>query len=346
MNESASWRLTPMRRLARRWGIDYHRAFASYRADWSALRFSDGRPIQYATPVPTMIPELGVVRAPRARVLGVDGWAVVGHNRLIADASFVHESPEFQHFRYLELDAPVRLHGTTLNLASTFSNNNYGHALLDSLGRLALTDATGLDVASVDHVLIPAFWTASLERLFVASGGDPARTIKVSDRCQFVTDELIQPSFPGAPRVYPRSTAPYLRRLVAESAHADRRLLMVRRSGRRAVRNADQVIELAHKHGLELYDPMQSAFPPGDFAQAALAVSAHGADLSDIAFMPPGGTVIELLPSGNRYPYFGTLAASSGLGYAAVDCASVDDSPHSDFNVDVEELDRLLRTLD
>lgn len=337
-------RLVPMRRLGMKWGARYRRAFAGYRPDWSALRFSDGRPIPYFTPPPASMPELGVLEVRDARVLGVDGWAVVGRDRLIADAAFIHESPEFQHFRYLDLEEPIHLPGTTLNLASTFSNNNYGHALLDGLGRLSLTDAAGISPSDADWILVPQFWPASLNQLLAAAGGDVSRTISVSDRSQFAADKLIQPQLPGLPRVYPRSTPPFFRRLVAPAANPSRRLLAVRTGGRRAVRNSRELLDLANKHDVELYDPMQSPFPPSDFAQANLFISGHGADLSDIVFMRPGTTVIELLPSRNRYPYFGTLAISGELSYHAIDCPSIGED-HSDFDVNVDQLDRVLSSL-
>ncbi len=339
-----AWGSTTLRRVGRRWGARYTRAFAAYSPDWTGLRYSDGRAVEYVTPPPVTMPELGVLRVPDARVLGVDGWAVARRRALIADASFIHESEEFHHFRYLELDEAVRLRGVTLNLASTFSNNNYGHALLDGLGRLSLTHATGLTLSELDQIIVPAFWTSSLDRLLAAAGADPTSAIRVSDHSQFAADMLIQTSFPGAPRAYPRSTAPYLRQLVP-SSRSDRRLLAVRRTGRRAVRNVDEVQALAIEFDLEVYDPMLSDFPPADFAATSLFVSGFGADLSDIAFMRAGGHVVELLPDGSRYPYFGTLALSSGLSYTAVDCRSTAQTSVADFDADIDELRRVLEKI-
>jgi Glycosyltransferase 61 len=55
------------------------------------------------------------------------------------------------------------------------------------------------------------------------------------------------------------------------------------------------------------------------FAQVDILISPHGAQLTGIAFMPPCGAVLEILPAGYYLPhYFGSLAWASHLEHAFV----------------------------
>jgi Glycosyltransferase 61 len=55
------------------------------------------------------------------------------------------------------------------------------------------------------------------------------------------------------------------------------------------------------------------------FAHVDILISPHGAQLTGLAFMPPCGAVLEILPAGYYLPhYFGSLARASNLEHAFV----------------------------
>ena len=56
-----------------------------------------------------------------------------------------------------------------------------------------------------------------------------------------------------------------------------------------------------------------------------ILISAHGAQLAGMAFMPDCGNILELSPKGYHIPYFfGSLANASGLGHGYIYMSSGD----------------------
>jgi capsular polysaccharide biosynthesis protein len=113
-----------------------------------------------------------------------------------------------------------------------------------------------------------------------------------------------------------------LRQLAQPSFSIDplqpRRIYISRRSARwRRVINEAEVLACLHPWGFApvqmetLSLPEQIALMQG--AEAVIGI--HGAGLTNLAFCPPGTTVIEILPSSAVLPYFWIIAQVAGLRY-------------------------------
>jgi len=303
--------------------------------------YEGGEAIKFDVRVATHLPELGYGVFANARVLGRSGYPVTSGDSLLIDAINVHESSKYRTYaRPLHLTKPIELGGEAINLGSVFGATNYGHALLDGLGRMGLLSQAGYAFSRASHVILPAFPSATLRRL-VEMAVAPDATLHVPDRgASYACERLVQTTFPGRPRVYSAAPAAFFRSLGVEPAGRNRRLILLRRGAKRGIANIDEVEALVDEYALEVYEPSDSPFSPADFAAASLIVGAHGAALADIAFAAPGTSVVELMPSGHKFPYFATLAASSRLQYQAVRGESISAERHADFVVDVDALRR------
>ena len=312
-------------------------------ADWSSLTFIDGTPIDFAVPLMTRMPEVGYGIFAGGRVLTRSGYPVTADGVLLIDAVNVHEQSKFRTFgKTMHLRAPVDLAGEVVNLATIFSSGNYGHALLDGLGRLGLLRQAGYDLQRAQTVIMPALGSKSLARLVEMAGVRPEALVVPERGAHYVCEFLVQPTFPGRPRTYSNAPAEFFRSVSVPRTGAGRRLLMLRQGDKRAVANAEELLGLADEYSLEVYEARESTFSPSDFAAADLVVGAHGAGLSDIAFCAEGTPIVELMPSHHRYPYFATLAVSSSLRYRAVRGSSVTEEIHADFTVDVDSVRRAI----
>ena len=324
-------------------GATYGVAQAARDVDWSGLVDERGAAVEFSVPVTRKMPELGYGIFTNARIAGRSSYPITSDDALLIDGVNVNERSKYRTYsRPLTLKRAQPLDGETINLGSVFATTNYGHALLDGLGRLGLLAQAGYDLGNAARVVIPAFPSKTIMRLVELAGFSGDRIVVPETGAHFVCERLVQTTFPGRPRVYSDAPVQFMRSLAIEPAGNARRLLLLRRGDKRAIVNGDEVAALADEFDLEIYDPLASEFSPADFGAAELVVGAHGAGLADLGFCAPGTRAIELLPSGHRYPYFATLAGSAGLDYTAFACASVTVEPHSDFTVDVGALRRLL----
>jgi len=328
-------------------GEEYAVAQPAQTVDWSSLRYEDGEPIEFVAPLMTKMPELGYGVFRHGVVRGPAGTPVVPEDTLLIDAVNVNLNAAFRRYsRPAKLFDAVELTGEIINLASMFSVNNYGHALLDGMGRLGLLQAAGYDFTRASWVIMPGFASVGFHQTMALAGFSPESLIVPTKGAHYRCEQLVQTTFPGRPRAYSGAISRFFRSLDVPQAGRGRRLLVTRKGGKRTATNDDQLDGLADEFGLEIYEARNSPFSPSDFAAAELVVGAHGAGLSDIAFCAPSTNVIEILPSGHRYPYFATLASASGLNYVAVRGKSVTDQPNANFVADVPALRRAIEAAD
>jgi capsular polysaccharide biosynthesis protein len=85
------------------------------------------------------------------------------------------------------------------------------------------------------------------------------------------------------------------------------------------------------------------------FASTKLLVTVHGAGLSNIIFMKPGTTVVELVSPDRLWPTFRSLAARVGVNYIAIvgdrlppDPSYIGDLGNRDMKIDITLLGQLL----
>jgi capsular polysaccharide biosynthesis protein len=317
---------------------------ASYEPDWSGLRYDDGTAVRFSVPLPSTFAKRDVLLLPRGRVVSEHGWVVSAQDEVVLDTGFVHEEARF---RYFETDARFRrltkLAGDVLDLTSTWSNVNYGHALLDSVSRLAILRSAGISTDRFDWFVVPGYASPEVDFVLDRAGVPSERRIRADPSTNLRAERLWATGFPGTPRCYPRFVPEFLRSLLtAEEQRGDARIWLSRASGKRALANHPSAEALVRSHGYEPFVPRAGDNALLTLAKASSIVGPHGAALSSIAVCAPGTRVTEILPSGHRYPYFATLAASAGHEYRAIAGESVSDERDADFTVDLDRLDAAL----
>lgn len=327
-----------MSELAERYGWRMVPAHDGYIPDWSSLRYNDGSSIEFTREPPDRIPSTAVLEVPNGRVAGHDGWAIARGNVLIGDATFIAESARYREFERLGPAATERrLPGATLTLASAFSSANYGHALLDSIGRLAIVERAGIDLSTIDHVIVPGFRAPTIDRILRTVGIPERKIVRLGPREHVIAERLLVTSFPGLASSYPTWLAPWFRKTLEATPAPSHRLFVGRAGGHRNLANPSDLASVLAAHAFVNYDPTAPGSGAEDFAAAKAIAGPHGAALSDIVFCEPGTPVVEILPSGHRFAYFATLAAASGLDYVAVRGASLSSERNADFTVDPDE---------
>ncbi|MDT4921605.1 MAG: hypothetical protein QOI15_2507 [Pseudonocardiales bacterium] len=275
---------------------------------------------------PACLPATRVLELPGAQVQGARGWVVVD-DRAITSLSWWESHALEPNLAGDECTRERRLDGTLLNLATMMGKKNYGHFLLDGLGRLAVTELAGIRVEEVDWVLVPGFDTAATRRMLDAAEIPPEKRIVPRRALAVTPDVVLAPSMPGTTRVYRPSLPRYLRTLSQPAARAPRRLYITRPDdARRPLTNRPELARLAMSHGFTPIDPMGSDLA-ALMGSADVVLGEHGAALADLAFCRPGTRVIELIPSDHMHPYYFSLAMAADLDYAAVVCRSAEVRP-------------------
>lgn len=223
-------------------------------------------------------------------------------------------------------------------------NANYGHFLFEMLPRLGLNrELLPANVPIVLHRKSRAFAEPLLE---AAGFGDHPRRW-VSD-VPIGIEQLHWPTRNSkAPLLLSPHIVPYLRSLpIATSDRPATRRLYVGRSDAptRHLVNEDEVWAVLEPLGFEPIAPGHVTFAEQAevFAEASMVVGICGAALSNMVFMPPGGTVVMLTPSEMAGYLFWDLACHCGheleiLWGPTVELHSDDARrhKHEDFRVDV-----------
>jgi capsular polysaccharide biosynthesis protein len=263
-------------------------------------------------------PATGVLLLQGARLYGQSGWLFSKEGYLLPDHSWygrhVDEMTEIPRF----LPHGDAIAGVGLSLVSDFAVKNYGHFLLDCLGRLALFEQAGFTLADVDYLFCPKPPSKTAQRLFEQLGLAGCTCIWADDNRGRIlrTETLIAPTFPGTRRNYPRWLPRFLQQKLLPSPPTPSRRLYISRAGcRRNVANEAEIVAILKKYDFEIYDPSRQDNQPHDFAEAAIIVGPHGSGLADLVFCQRGTTVLELLPSDHLYPYYYTLSDAAGLAY-------------------------------
>jgi hypothetical protein len=329
---------------ARRYSGRWHTAYPA------AGRVSRRPPIQYGSRIADFdspvdpVPELGVLELPRGNVVGVEGWIVSREGDLLPEHTWYGtHTAEMEHRlrRGRQPHRVERVGGTALSLGTRSADSNYGHFLLDSVGRLALVEKAGIRMDGIDHV-VGAVPSERARRILKRAGVPLDRFIVAREGVSIQPDVLLAPTFPGTRRNYQPWLVEFLRKTGPAPAAADvaGRRLYIQRKATRRVLNEAQLLPTLEEHGFEIYDPAEHPDPPADFAAASIVVGAHGAGLADLAFCRPGTCVLELIPEDHVMPYWYTVSEAGGLRYGYL-IGDVHPSPlgasKSDLTVDVND---------
>jgi hypothetical protein len=228
------------------------------------------------------------------------------------------------------------------------SSGNWFHFMLMNLSRLALLDEE--QARSLDGLLVPPDLPPNSRRLLErAVGAFCARfgrswpaLFEVGSGQTVRPQRLLLGWNVASERRYQPSCLAFLSGLVASSPMPNRRLYVDRRAaGLRPLRNEDAVVELLAAHGFVAVrlEGLNFDAQAQLFAEAAFIVAPHGAGLSNLAFVPPGTSVIELMPHRLGQWCYRRLCAVRGLSYEAVIGEQEEAPPsYAGFRVDLNWL--------
>jgi hypothetical protein len=237
--------------------------------------------------------------------------------------------------------AAVRTINTGVHVAKRASSN-YGHFLVEMLPRLVLNaEAYPADVPILLHRASRRFALPMLE----VAGIDKERVAWIDDEpvrvrtLYWPTRNTFHP-LDNSPHIFPflRSLAPR-----AAKGSAGRRLFVARRdAGTRQLLNDADVFAVLAPHGFEDVAPGRMSFREQMqvFAEARVVVGVAGAALTNIVFMPPGGTVVMLTPVPMAGWFFWDVASHCDLELVVVwgDARDRRGSKSIDFHVDPESI--------
>ena len=220
--------------------------------------------------------------------------------------------------------------------------HNHSHWLTAHLPKLLLLRERGL----LDRTIFPAERSDALNASLEALGIDPTAFH------EHRTGELLEVgelTLVGSDRFRPellRSVAAAYG--VPDAPPPERRVYISReRATRRRLLNEAQVWGLLEPLGFEkvLMEDLSFDEQVALMKQTKALVAPHGAGLSNMLFMPPGGTVTEVADLGFPNPNFYATAAALGLPYRIVRAASVGDGHplERDLIVDLAAVEAAVR---
>jgi capsular polysaccharide biosynthesis protein len=244
-----------------------------------------------------------------------------------------------------------RIEGPRLWVTDDWSHG-YFHWLADALPRLY----AAREAARETVLLLPRgyerleFVTSSL-KLFDLRG---VEYVGADEVC--VCERLLMPTHTAPSGNY---NEPLMRELrgfvlaacgVGAEAPADARLFVSRgRAPKRKLTNETEVARAVGEFGFRVVHFEEHPFAEQLrlAASARHLVSNHGAGLTNILFMPPGGSVLELRREGERERnWFYILASAAGLNYYYQPCTPADGDAHSgDLTADTAALRANLRLM-
>lgn len=230
------------------------------------------------------------------------------------------------------------------------SPNNYYHWMVDVLPRLLAAEREHPD----EHVLLlPRYYRRNPYIEFTLAcfphieqlGWIPAHyKIRVQDLAYVrrQTDEERQGQL--------LEIASRLRNLVGGPGESSpRRVYFTRGDGRRSTTNEAEVVQVLREHDVEVYriDPSRPWEQVQVSAGASLMVGVHGAALTNVVLMSPGGRVIEFRhPHDTFHDVYRPLAEIAGVTYVGQKCQPVQPKGVSLINADlVVDLDLLRENL-
>jgi capsular polysaccharide biosynthesis protein len=231
-------------------------------------------------------------------------------------------------------------------------SNGYFHWLSDVLPRLyAARDLTRGLVLLLPHGFERLEYVTSSLKLFPLGG---VEYVGADEVC--VCDTLVMPTHTAPSGHYNEPLVRELRDFllkgfgVEEAAEADARLYVSRgRAPKRKLTNETEVARAVGEFGFRVvyFEEHPFAEQLRLAASARHLVSNHGAGLTNILFMPPGGSVLELRREGERERnWFYILASAARLNYFYQPCAPADGDAHSgDLTADVAALRANLRLM-
>jgi capsular polysaccharide biosynthesis protein len=241
-------------------------------------------------------------------------------------------------------------------------DRNYHHWLIDCLSRLVEAETLYPDV---QVLLLPEHFQSQPYVPFMLKGFPRLAVRWINPRERVSVKRLAfvpygAPVLIGVPPQYRgdllREVSRRVGELTGEPGDARRIYLSRADAGRRRAKNEQEVVRVLESFGVEAvqFDPAKPWEQVEASRAASLIVGIHGAALSNLIFMPAGGSVIELrrqdVPGVYSPDNYKALSETLGLGYVRQACALAEqaegwDINHADLVVDLDELRENLAAL-
>lgn len=285
--------------------------------------------INFPGMIPDRFPEMGVLELKNASVCGRNGWVMNREGYWIPELSWYGSNFNELSFS-TEKHKLKKIKGSCLSICSDWSDTNYSHFLLDTLGRFELYRQAGFSIADVDFVYCPIpslFAEILLKRL----GIPISKCILPETGKAYQFERLIVPSFPGYRRVYPQWLVEFLRNEFTEKPAKKIRRLYIPRNTSRKISNEKELIPILEELGFEVFEPSIHMETPARFAEAEIVIGAHGAALANLAFCQPGTKVLELMPSDHIFPHWYSLSVAGKMEYSFIVGKSERERPFPKF---------------
>ena len=197
----------------------------------------------------------------------------------------------------------------------------YFHWLHSVLPRIAQYQASSLSKRRVSLAVTEKFQSESLALMSV-DRTDIHLSDGTSRLCSslYYCTPMVSPDISRSGGFFERAiyASTMLRSLAANFSLRGRKIFISRKDARiRRLIEEDDVVKALEKYGFESH--VLTGMPFSEqvalFASSSVVVSMHGAGLSNVAFMPRDGVVVELLTPDRLWPTFRGVAVRSGLNY-------------------------------
>jgi capsular polysaccharide biosynthesis protein len=287
-------------------------------------------PIEYTESPASTFLAVSILSISNANIALSAGIAVTASGKIVQETTFSRNKSSMRLESKPNKDNIIELSGKSLCIASDFAAGNYGHFLLDCIGRLGVfLKDNHLALVECDNILVSgpeSKWKVKLLNLYNVPLD---KVIWLDNNSNYCCETLQMTSFHGVKRSYPCWVRDFLYSPISTKYSAEKskkRRLFVSRSGTvRNLKNEHALFLIAERMGFEYYLPEKSSDPIADFHHAEAVIGSHGAGLTDIIFMKEGSIVIELLPTDHKFCYFASLGKISNHIYYSV-------LGHSDIN--------------
>lgn len=233
---------------------------------------------------------------------------------------------------------------------------NYYHYLTEAIPRLLLTRQMLPAAAQPKARFITPVDQPFQQQVLALLGIGPEQIIPADGQWRTLGQLVVLENFQNTMAVRPE-TVGCLQKILAPAAMPEgrpepwRRLYISRADSTRKIVNEEAVLAQLVPLGFE--SVVCSAYSVAEqirlFAEAAIVVGAHGANLTNTVFMAPDTVVVEMMDRGYTTQPYWVIASLSGLHYAILLCDSGDpgnrDSRNRDMQVPLEPLRQLLGPL-
>lgn len=216
-----------------------------------------------------------------------------------------------------------KLSGTTLLLGYSQGAHCYYHWMLDILPKLGLLKNSGIDLNTIDHILVRevnnSFQGETLKHL----GINRAKIIETKNDPFYQCERLLHVVLDNGINLKMNRFVPnWLTQSFPKSNEQSERLkLYVSRpkNVRRGIANENKLIPIFKDFGFTVrsMEGMSVAEQAELFSRVDVLVSPHGGALTNMVFAKPGTKVVELFGR-HVYPYYYGLASVCGHEYHAI----------------------------